>query len=107
MFLTVSPLFQLQHASIPVQYKVRIRQHRDNVRYCVGWYLQEVAGTDDHIRQYRRSCQQLNGIYAPSVLYHEYKNLAPGKYEAFASLYRVPNYLAGEDKQSFQIIARD
>lgn len=106
VLLEVRPQFQFEDARQPVDYRIIITPHRDNFWTCWGWRLEEGEGTDDYIKQYRSSCQQLNGIYAPRVFYFTYRNLSPGKYIAFAEVYRVPNRIAGTITIPFQIIPR-
>ena len=88
---------QIQQAPGKVQYKISIARHVDNLYMCWGF-------TAPGARiEFRGSCQQLNGIYSPSVFWFEYKDLSAGEYQAFAELYRVPQRLAGNATANFII----
>ena len=79
-------------------FKIAISPHKDNIHYCWGFV------SNDAVVMYRRSCQQLNGIYSPIVIWQEYKNLGSGTYKAFVEIYRVPNRKAGESTFNFRIL---
>lgn len=93
--LSIDPVFQF--APGRVKYTTRVARDYQNVYLCVGWDSESDV-------TYRRTCEQWNGIYAPSVWILEYSNLAPGYYSAFAELYRVPNRLALVKTRPFQVI---
>lgn len=97
--LTIVPAYQFAPGT--VSYRAWITPHRDNIWFCIGW-SSENAGIAS-----RTSCQQLNGIYAPRVIYQEYRLLGAGTYQGFIDLYRVPNYRAATATQAFQILARE
>lgn len=94
--LQVSPAQQF--APGIVSYRIWILPHRDNFWFCMGW-------DNPTTLKSRTSCQQLNGIYSPRVIYQDYRNLAPGLYRGFVDLYRVPNYRAHTATQTFQVTA--
>ena len=94
--LQVTP--NLQQEPGIVQYKFKIPNHKDNVLFCVGWT------SDDAAVVWRRSCQQLNGIYSPQLYQFEYQKLVEGTYQAFAIVYRAPNYVAGKAIANFIVL---
>ena len=81
-----------------MKYKIRIPTHRDNFWFCTGWTSPDAKIT------MRKSCQQLNGIYAPQVFWFEYKNLSQGTYIGFVDLYRVPHHVAGRASHNFVVL---
>lgn len=93
--LRILPLAQFAPGA--VSYRIRIDPHRDNFWFCMGWHSSTAAVTN------RTSCQQLNGIYSPRVVYQEYRALTPGTYYGFVDLYRTPNYRAHTATQSFRV----
>lgn len=93
--LTISP--PQQYFPGTVMYHMRVAQHRDNFWTCFGW-------TNTTTGAFRKSCQQVNGIYGPRYFQHEYKWLEPGEYVGFVHVFRTPNYLAGIETQQFIIL---
>ena len=83
-------------ASAHVSYLIRIDPHRDNIWFCFGWDNRTTAKS-------RTSCQQLNGIFSPRVVYQEYKALEAGCYQGFVDVYRAPYYRAGSAVYLFRI----
>ena len=107
LFLTVmgaeSPVTTLhvtpaqQYYPGTVLFQVSITPHRDNFWLCNGWQ-NETTG------KYRKSCQQLNGIYSPRLFQFEWRLLEVGKYVGFVEVYRTPNYLAGDATEPFTVL---
>ena len=92
--LTVSPVYQLPPGRIA--YRIQITPHRDNFWFCMGW-------NNTTTLKSRTSCQQLNGIYSPRIVYQEYSALTAGCYDGFVDLYRTPSYRAASTTQRFRI----
>lgn len=96
--LEVSPNVQWEPGKIKL--KITVDPHQDNVQFCVGY---RYADDPPEIGDLRRSCQQLNGIYSPKVLWIEYKGIPASEYQAFAEVYRAPNRLAGRVQANFVV----
>ena len=79
-----------------VAYRIAILPHRDNYWFCMGW-------DNTTTLKGRTSCQQLNGIYSPRVVYQEYTALTAGCYDGFVDLYRTPHYRAAAATQRFRV----
>mgnify|MGYP001615090307 CR=1 FL=1 len=79
-----------------VAYRIAIFPHRDNVWFCMGW-------DNTTTLKSRTSCQQLNGIYSPRIVYQEYKGLAEGCYRGFVDVYHAPHYRAATATYQFRI----
>lgn len=94
--LRILPIHQFAPGT--AAYRIQITPHRDNIWFCMGWHSEDAAITN------RTSCQQLNGIYSPRVVYQEYRALARGTYHGFVDLYRVPNYRAHTATQTFIVV---
>lgn len=53
---------------------------------------------------FRRSCEELEGIKAPKNYWFTYKNVPKGSYEAFVELFRAPKAaLAGSYTAKFRV----
>ena len=92
--LHIQPLYQ--PAPGHVAYRIAIIPHRDNYWFCMGW-------DNTTTLKGRTSCQQLNGIYSPRVVYQEYTALTAGCYDGFVDLYRTPHYHAAAATQRFRV----
>jgi len=83
-----------------IHLKITLLPDRDNIQLCVGYRNLDDASAST-------SCKQLTGQYTPKIHLYDYKNLTPGEYEAFAEVYRVPQYLAGRVHVNFNVIDND
>ena len=93
--LRIQPALQLSTPGA-VAYRIAILPHRDNYWFCMGW-------DNTTTLKGRTSCQQLNGIYSPRVVYQEYTALTAGCYDGFVDLYRTPHYRAAAATQRFRV----
>lgn len=101
----VSPIFQFEIGEIHLV--SRITPHRDNVQICWGWILREDLEPSKGYPVFRKSCQQLHGIYSPKVFHIGYQKMARGEYRAIVELYRAPSTVVAKLEKPFRVIESD
>lgn len=98
--ITMTAKPEQQYSPGKITLTIHLTPHRDNIQLCVGYRNLQDGGAS-------MSCKQATGEYTPITHTYIYKSLTPGEYEAFAEVYRVPQYLAGRIHVPFNVIDND
>lgn len=92
--MTAKP--EQQYSPGKITLTIHLEPHRDNIQLCAGFRNLQGDGAS-------MSCKLLTGQYTPITHIYIYNKLTPGEYEAFAEVYRVPQYLAGRVHVPFNV----
>ena len=101
--------FEANH--IPVEYRIHITPHKDNIYYVVGWINCPLLSNDepdckaDPPLAERASWKPISQ-YTPSSFTEDWKDLEPGEYLAFVELFRAPDYRVARDELRFKVLEK-